>query len=37
MEYKSFVDALQAQVELCECHALTSLPGNNDGSNYTRH
>jgi hypothetical protein len=34
---KDFVDALQAEVELCECHALMSLPANNnDGSNYTR-
>ena len=35
---KDFVDALQAEVELRECHALTSPAGNNnnDGNNYSR-
>ena len=34
---KDFVDALLAEVELRECHALTSLPGNyNNGNNHSR-
>ena len=34
---KDFVDALLAEVELRECHALASLPGNyNDGNNHSK-